>query len=140
MRVVELASGPGRARPCEDRGDIIRQMSGAAPDVVLDVVELWVGSIEQMRRTLEPFGFNPDDTRTHQPLEGDRPMLLRSGETPLLLREGVSESSLVRRHVAGHGDGVGCLRLTCDDPADIAARATSGSIRIGQHADGVLID
>lgn len=114
-------------------------MSSAGPDVALDVVEFWVDNVEQMTRTFEPFGFAADDRWTPRQPGDDQVALLRSGHVALLVREG-GASSPVRRHVARHGDGVGCIRLTCDHPEHVAARARSRGIRIEHDGEWLRVD
>jgi len=115
-------------------------MAADSPDIAIDVVELWVGSIGHMTTALQPFGFEPDDTLTIDCGPDERATLLRCGDVCIVLREGLSATTPVARHVLRHGDGVGTLRLICADIYGMVERARAHGVHVTEAEDGARLD
>jgi 4-hydroxymandelate synthase len=109
------------------------------PRVQLDAVELWVGDLEQTRRSFAQFGFTPNEAGLAcHPDENIAGFI--SGQVRLVLRQGTTTANPITRHVARHGDGVGVLALRCDDVLEIAHRAASYGLATRVEHTGATID
>lgn len=106
----------------------------------LDVLELWVHDLKGARDLLTTmFGF--EQVGTELPTSaGEEAACLASGGVRLVLRHGISPESPIARHVAVHGDTVGDVGLTCEDPDGIADRARARDLDVAGDDNGWRID
>lgn len=120
---IASAAGTGRAWPVE-----------------LDLLELWVGDLARAQRLLTTaFGFQPRNTPVRQDPE-ERAVYLGNGDVGVVVRQGITASSPVARHVALHGDTIADVALVCADPTAVANRARAHGLRVRDHAGTPTID
>lgn len=118
----------------------MRSTESSPGPVALELLDLWVGDLASTKRLLtDAFGFRSREMPV--PLgPNEQAVCLGSAEVTLVVREGISATSPVARHVAAHGDTVADVGLVCADPDAVAERAGAYGLTVRVTAGTPTID